>query len=161
MTTFAACRAYLAKLPPAVSGSRGSDATLRAACECIRFGLSDGDAMALLRDWNATHCQPTWTEKELVHKLASARTKAGGQLRPNWQPKPAERVLWKIVRKAAPVAPPQATPAATVQPNATGDPPRLWVIKPGEPIPAQFRDVLRTWPAFRLHPAWQDHPQLK
>jgi len=149
-------RDILANLPNAVSGAGGHDATLRAACECVRLGLSDGEAMALLRDWNGTHCQPPWTEKELAHKLASARSKAGGQVRPAWQPKPAERVVWKIVRKQ-----PAATPAEPVKPiappqppAATAEPPRLWVIKPGEPIPAMFADVLRTWPAFRNHPAW-------
>lgn len=150
-------RDYLANLPNAVSGAGGHDATLRAACECVRLGLSDGEAMALLREWNTTHCQPAWTEKELAHKLTSARSKAGGQVRfVRNSPAPAVRVVWKIERKQ-----PAATPAATVQPiappkppAATAEPPRLWAIKPGEPIPAQFRDVLRTWTAFRNHPAW-------
>jgi len=49
-TSFERAQTYLAKLPPAISGSGGHDATFRAACELIRVGLSDGEALALLRD---------------------------------------------------------------------------------------------------------------
>ena len=168
MNTFDACRTYLAKLPPAVSGAGGHAATLRAACECVRFGLPDGDALALLRGWNGTHCQPPWTEKELAHKLADARRKAGGQVRPFRQPAPAARVVWKIQRKAAvqapaepvnvgtPTKPEPAEPLPQPSESLTG----FWPVRPGAPIPAQFLDVLRTWPAFRQHPAWIGHPQI-
>lgn len=160
MNSLEACQAYLAKLPPAISGQGGHAATFRAACECVRFGLSDGDALRLLEDWNRTHCQPPWTEKELAHKLADARRRAGGQVRAVRQYKPAVRVIWKIERKtpappAEPVKLPDAPPAADVQPV------RLWPIRPGLPIPARFADVLLTWTAFRNHPAWKGHPQLQ
>jgi len=125
-------------------------ATFRAACECIRFGLSDGDALRLLGEWNATHCQPPWTEKDLAYKLADAHRAAGGERREVRQDKPTVRVVWKIERK----------PPATPQPAAP-QPPRLWPIRPGEPIPAQVVDVLRKWAAFRSHPAWKGHPQLQ
>src|ERR1700686_168491 len=72
-------RAYLAKLPPAISGSGGHSATFRAACECVRFGLADLDAMACLREFNQ-RCRPLWTEKELAHKLADARRVVSGQV---------------------------------------------------------------------------------
>jgi hypothetical protein len=65
--------AYLDKLPPAISGSGGHNATLRAACECVRFGLSEGEAWQALRWFNAHRCQPAWSEKELRHKLADAQ----------------------------------------------------------------------------------------
>src|SRR5688572_28188866 len=91
-------RSYLAKLPPAVSGQGGHNATLRAACELARFGLSDGDAMALLADWNRTHCQPPWTEPELRHKWQSARTKVSHASRLVARPA-AVRVTWRIERK--------------------------------------------------------------
>jgi len=160
MNTLAACRAYLAKLPPAVSGAGGHPATFRAACECVRFGLSDGDALVLLREWNGTHCQPPWTEKELAHKLADAHRAAGGQLRAVLQPRPAVRVVWRITHKASPAiaepAQPQPLPPAEPNEPLSG----VWIVKPGAPIPAQFVDVLRTWSAIRLHPAWQKHPQL-
>jgi hypothetical protein len=65
--------AYLDKLPPAISGSGGHNATLRAACECVRFGLSEGEAWQALQWFNAHRCQPAWSEKELRHKLADAQ----------------------------------------------------------------------------------------
>src|SRR5687767_10842547 len=105
MSAIAACRAYLAKLPPAVSGAGGHPATFRAACECVRFGLSDGDAMALLREWNGTHCQPPWTQKELSHKLDGARRSAVSEQHRVIQPTPAVRVVWKIERKTPPPQP--------------------------------------------------------
>jgi hypothetical protein len=158
MNALAACRAYLAKLPPAVSGAGGHPATFRAACECVRFGLSDADALALLREWNATHCQPPWTEKELMHKLNDARRVAAGRVRAVIQRPPAVRVVWKVERKATPAEPvkPQPLPPAAPSDTLSG----VWIVRPGEPIPAQFVDVLRTWAAIRQHPAWKGHPQL-
>lgn len=64
--------AYLAKLPPAVAGNGGHTATFAAACRLVEFGLSFDGALPLLADWNQTHCDPTWTEAELRHKLADA-----------------------------------------------------------------------------------------
>ncbi|MCC7351830.1 MAG: hypothetical protein IT446_14820 [Phycisphaerales bacterium] len=72
------CMAYLAKCPDSVSGNRGHDAMLRAACECLRFGLADGDAMAVLRWFNGEKADPQWSESELTHKLASAKGMVNG-----------------------------------------------------------------------------------
>jgi hypothetical protein len=66
-------RAYLAKLPPAIAGSGGHAVTFKAACVAVKFGLNESDSWELLCEWNATHCQPHWTENELRHKLADAR----------------------------------------------------------------------------------------
>ena len=101
MNSLTSCLAYLSKLPSAVSGAGGHPSTFRAACECVRFGLSDADALTLLREWNGTHCRPPWTEKELAHKLADARRTAGGNARTFRKPAQAVRVVWKIERKAA------------------------------------------------------------
>jgi len=101
MNKFTACRAYLAKLPSAVSGAGGHRATYRAACECIRFELSDADALIVLREWNGTHCRPPWTEKELAHKLSDARSSVGGHIRSFRHPATAVRAVWKVERKAA------------------------------------------------------------
>lgn len=73
MNIIARARAYLAKLPPAIAGSGGHAATFKAACVAVEFGLNESDAWELLCEWNATHCQPHWTENELRHKLADAR----------------------------------------------------------------------------------------
>mgnify|MGYP001590975875 CR=1 FL=1 len=64
--------AYLEKLPSAVSGSGGHNATLRTACECFRFGLSTAEAWDALQWFNANRCSPIWNEKDLRHKLEDA-----------------------------------------------------------------------------------------
>lgn len=71
MNSFERAMAYLNRLPPAVAGSGGHNTTLRAACECFRFGLSTGDTLQAMRAFNA-RCQPPWSEKELAHKVADA-----------------------------------------------------------------------------------------
>lgn len=70
-------RAYLAKLPPGISGQGGHCATFRAACELVLgFGLSVGEALPVLEEYNRT-CQPEWSERELLHKLRDADKKTG------------------------------------------------------------------------------------
>ncbi len=65
-------RRYLAKLPVAVSGQGGHNATFRAACALVHgFGLAEADALAVLGEWNRS-CQPPWSESELRHKVMSA-----------------------------------------------------------------------------------------
>lgn len=65
-------RSYAAKLEPAVSGQGGHTHTFlvaqRIACG---FGLSEGEAMAALAEWNAT-CQPPWSEADLRRKIREA-----------------------------------------------------------------------------------------
>ncbi|MBI5092288.1 MAG: bifunctional DNA primase/polymerase [Candidatus Hydrogenedentes bacterium] len=71
------CKAYLERIPDAVSGNGGHDATLRAACEAVRFDLGESELWEVMQWFNATKCQPPWTEKELRHKLTDAEAKAG------------------------------------------------------------------------------------
>ena len=159
MNAFDAARTYLSTLPPAISGGGGHPATFKAACAIVRFGLGDSDALALLGEFNR-RCQPPWSEKELSHKLADARRKAGGRVRSFRQAPPAVRTVWKIQRKAA-VEPPVKEPVqAPAKEPLPGEPLKQWPVRPGAPIPAKFLDVLATWPAFRQHPAWRNHPQL-
>lgn len=67
-------RMYLHKIPPAVSGQNGHDATFLAAQHLVRgFQVSQADALPLLQEWNAA-CQPPWTEAELMHKIEQAAT---------------------------------------------------------------------------------------
>ena len=69
-------RAYLAKLPHAVSGQGGHPATYRAASILAHgFELGWDDAWALLQEWNISHCSPPWGEKDLRHKLNDAYVK--------------------------------------------------------------------------------------
>lgn len=74
---------YLEKCPDSISGQGGHDKCLRAACECMRFGLSDADTGAIMRWWSAekSGAEP-WSDREIAHKIASARAKvaAEGQL---------------------------------------------------------------------------------
>lgn len=75
-------RAYLAKLPAAVSGQGGHPATYRAASILAHgFDLAWDDAWALLNEWNRSHCSPPWSERELRHKLNDA------YVRPHDRPK--------------------------------------------------------------------------
>lgn len=70
------CIAYIEKCPDAISGSGGHNATLRAACECFRFGLDDVAAMRVMTWFNGLKTgNDHWSDKELNHKLESARRK--------------------------------------------------------------------------------------
>jgi hypothetical protein len=67
-------RKYIDRMPAAVSGQGGHDAAFSVARVLVTgFALSDGDALALLREWNP-RCQPPWSERELAHKVSSARS---------------------------------------------------------------------------------------
>jgi predicted P-loop ATPase len=69
-------RAYLARIPGAVSGNGGHDTTYDAALAmACGFDLDDGTALMLLREYN-TRCDPQWTDRELEHKVADARRSA-------------------------------------------------------------------------------------
>lgn len=71
-------RKYLERMPFAVSGSGGHNATFRVACVLVLgFGLSLPDAKSLMQEWNAG-CEPPWSDYELDHKLSDA-SKQGGQ----------------------------------------------------------------------------------
>jgi hypothetical protein len=77
------CRAYLEKCPDSISGQGGHSKCFRAACECMRFGLSDDQAIDMLRWWSASKSgDEPWSEKEIAHKVRSARakTEAAGQV---------------------------------------------------------------------------------
>lgn len=72
----AQCIAYLEKCPDAISGRGGHNATLRAACECHRFGLDEAAAWRVIRRFNDRKTGgERWSDKELDHKLDSARRK--------------------------------------------------------------------------------------
>lgn len=65
-------RSYIARVPGAVSGAGGHNATFHAACVLVLgFGLTPAEALPLLLAWNTT-CQPLWSEADLRHKLADA-----------------------------------------------------------------------------------------
>ena len=66
-------RHYLAKIPVAVSGQGGHSTAFKAVYAItVGFDLNEDEALAALSDWNAA-CEPPWSERELRHKIASAR----------------------------------------------------------------------------------------
>ncbi len=87
--------AYLAKLPPAISGQGGHAATYTAATALVHgFGLDPELALALLQQEYNPRCEPPWSEKELRHKVEDAASKAHnrphGWLRDQEREPPAE-----------------------------------------------------------------------
>lgn len=94
-TTLERARVYLATLPPGISGQGGHGATFRAACWVARFGLGDGDALALLEEFNR-RCQPPWSQKELLHKLRDARRVVARSAPRIPRRPPAQRTLWRV-----------------------------------------------------------------
>jgi hypothetical protein len=65
-------QAYIAAMPPAISGQHGHDTTFAVAKKLIHdFGMSEAEAWPIFLDYNA-RCQPPWNEDELRHKLKGA-----------------------------------------------------------------------------------------
>ena len=65
-------RAYLEKVPPAIAGTGGDEATFKAAALLtVDFGLSEQDALPILQEWNL-RCSPPWSDSDLLKKLRSA-----------------------------------------------------------------------------------------
>ena len=71
------CEKYLQQTPPAISGEPGHSHTFAVVCrivELFRSELDDEELLECLNDWNE-RSEPPWKESELVHKIASARSK--------------------------------------------------------------------------------------
>ncbi len=71
MSELERCRKYVAKMPPAIQGQGGNDATWNAMLAVAGFALSDGDAWAVACEYNS-RCLPPWTEEDLHRKLGAA-----------------------------------------------------------------------------------------
>lgn len=70
-------RKYVEKMDPAVSGQGGHNATFTVACRLVLgFGLNEGDALFILREYNQ-RCSPPWSERELQHKVKQAAKQPG------------------------------------------------------------------------------------
>jgi hypothetical protein len=66
-------RAYVAKRAAAISGQGGHRALWAVALDLVKgFDLSDDQARPILEGYNL-RCEPPWSDKELAHKLRSAR----------------------------------------------------------------------------------------
>ena len=75
---------YLARCPPAVSGSDGHGTTFKVACALVNgFALDAATAMRWMEIYNSTCCPP-WKPRELRHKVQqaekTAHTKPRGHL---------------------------------------------------------------------------------
>lgn len=76
LSSLGRARAYLAKIPAAVSGAGGHNATFRAALLLVRgFALHEDAAVQLLVEDYNPRCDPPWSEKELRHKVRDAAKK--------------------------------------------------------------------------------------
>lgn len=64
-------RRYVEKMGPSIEGQRGDDHAFRVAAALGDFGLDEGDAFAILSDWNQT-CQPPWDDRDIQRFLRSA-----------------------------------------------------------------------------------------
>lgn len=107
-------RKYLQRMPFAVSGQRGHDATFRAACVLVLdFDLSSHDAFALLQEWNQG-CQPPWSDRDLQRKVDEAGKQPGDRGRlANAQPAEWNRI--RIPSRQCPQQPPaDSKPAVAV-----------------------------------------------
>lgn len=110
---------YMEKVPPAVSGQAGHNATFRAACILVMgFGLAPDRAYAILAGWNAT-CSPPWSERDLWHKINDAAKRECND--PGWMLREGGRYVGpdvdlqcllgtvpSVVDEPAPLAPPDA-----------------------------------------------------
>jgi hypothetical protein len=68
--------AYLAAMPPAISGSGGHSQTYAAATALVHgFGLNTERALAILAAEYNPRCSPPWSDRELQHKINQAATK--------------------------------------------------------------------------------------
>lgn len=70
-------RRYISKIPGAIAGQGGHATTFHVACVLVLgFGLSVDTAIPILAEWNET-CHPSWSERELIHKLQNADNQSG------------------------------------------------------------------------------------
>jgi hypothetical protein len=65
-------QAYVDKMPPAIEGQCGNDATFAVAKKLVHdFDLSFNEALPIMCDYNA-RCSPPWEMKDLARKLEDA-----------------------------------------------------------------------------------------
>jgi hypothetical protein len=98
-----AARKYVSRIEGAISGAGGHNKTYRVASLLVEgFGLTDDQAFGVLQGWNAS-CKPEWSERDLRHKIESARAKADqgkiGHLLVKNQPTTAKQTIPDGVQK--------------------------------------------------------------
>ena len=84
--------AYIAKVPPAVSGKRGHDETFKLVQTLVNgFCLSGDEALHYLEKYFNPRCDPPWSRRDLVHKINEAISKPSSKPR-GWM---LEKGEWK------------------------------------------------------------------
>lgn len=121
-------RRYVEKMPSALSGQGGHDATFAVAVALIHgFALDEAEAWPILCDFNK-RAVPAWNERELKHKLADAgklarHSKPRGHLAGGTRerathfikpPPPSQRETWDLK--------PESLPPKQCEPEPTGTP---------------------------------------
>lgn len=105
---------YVAAMPPAVSGEKGSQATFAVAVSLAHgFALTQDEAWPILCEYN-DRCTPPWSEAELLHKLDGA-----GKL--DRHPKPKGHLAVN------------AHPRRSNHPRPPDQKPRRWIVEPRIP----------------------------
>jgi hypothetical protein len=84
-------RAVIAKVHDAVQGNRGQDRLYNVTAICRDMGLTAGQALELLSEFNATRAHPPMDESKLQHKIDSVYSKPADLERFN--PTDPERIL--------------------------------------------------------------------
>jgi hypothetical protein len=136
--------AYLAKMPPAISGQGGHAATYGAAVRMAHgFGLSPDRALQILLEHYNPRCVPPWTVKELEHKVNDAVSKQ--HLLPDG---------WLRDRSTAPMARPTAAPQGesstpTAPTSSTSVPGPLLVVPADKLEPVSLEDLVELYPSLR------------
>jgi len=64
-------RAYIERIPGAISGADGHNQTFFVSCKLVEFGLPPNEVWTLLLEYNR-RCVPVWSESDLKHKMNDA-----------------------------------------------------------------------------------------
>ena len=72
---------YISRIEPAVSGQNGHGQTFHVAQVLVHgFGLTVAQALPFMREYSS-RCAPPWKERELKHKLDSAKATGPGKIK--------------------------------------------------------------------------------
>lgn len=129
-------RAYVDKMPAAISGQGGHEATFRVAVALARgFALPENTVLSILQEYNQ-RCEPPWKPHELKHKAKDACEKSTlgcGYLldaeRPYMQPEEATVSDELVAAMIAEDEARQHRVAVDVQPNPVAEATRLELAK--------------------------------
>jgi len=132
-------QAYLQKIPGAIEGQGGDDATYQAACHIRDFGLSQSEAFNMLLQEFNPRCQPPWSSADLQQKVANAYSYATGA------PGAKLSVQGTPLQKAPATAIVQSPATPLAPPAAAAPTPILYKIPPELLSPPGFLTSLCEW----------------